>query len=416
MRRAMALLLAVPLLGLAPSLLSPAVAGDTYYNVVRELDSRFDLAGYTCTGDPSTAPTAHLGLSDVRVKGQGSMLLHSAPDTLAAPMLVDPAKPSKVGWYAWPTEGTDPRGVWRVEMNGDVLTSDPVPLAPGAWSRLWLPDAMLHNGDWSGTIGDYIAAFGKGEHWKVGLLTGGCLDSPEVRLDAIGTRLHTYDFEARSWVWLRVVDAEGSRWRTLDYGDPFRVIARANRWDSAADQGRPVAGAQVVLLRRWVGTHTWKPIAHRRTDHDGRVVLDQVSTREAYWRAVWHRDPEPVPSDDAWQASNVAFSRPAVNGRPCTMPETDPFACEPVTVGPGRVVLSGRGRPGGSAIVHLYLYTDDSLSELLLHRQDRLDADGRWRIAFSTGVHDRLFVRLPADSTSRRHFAGYVGEVPLIVR
>lgn len=411
----MALLLAVPLLGLAPSLMSPAVAGDTFYEVVRELDSRIDVSGFTCAGDPGTAPTAHIGLSDIRVHGQGSMMLRSAPDTLAAPMLVDQKKPSKVGWYAWPTTGTDPQGVWRIEMNDDVLTSDPIALTPGSWNRLWLPDATLHTGDWSGTISQYISDFGKGEHWRIGFLTGGCLDSPDVRLDSIGTRLDTFDFEARTWVGLRVVDAEGSQWRSLEYGDPFHVVARANRWDSAADRGRSVAGARIVFLRRWAGTHTWKPVAHRTTDRQGRAVLDGVAERMAYWRAVWRRDPAPVPSDDAWQAANTVFSLPSVNGKRCTPDEQDDLLCEPAHVSPGRVVLTGRGRPGGSAIMHLYLYAGTFSGTPILHKQDRLDHDGRWRIAFSTGAYDELYARMYPRATSHRHFPGPIRDIPLIV-
>ena len=416
MRGGSLLLTALALVGTAV-VVSPARAGDTYYQEVRELDARFDVAGYTGTGEPAAAPTTRIGLSDVHLRGQGSMLVRSAAGTVGAPMLVDQRKPSKVLWYAWPTGGTDPLGQWRVEMNGDVLTSDPLPLTPQSWNRLWLDDATLHAGDWSGTISEYIAEFGKGDHWKVGLLTGDCLGSPEVRLDTIGTRLATYDFEARTWVDLEVLNRTGSRWTSIKYGEPFRVVARANRWDSDADHGRPVEDARLVFLRRWAGTHTWKPVAHARTDTDGRVVLEQVSRRAAYWRAVWHRSPAPVPSEHVDQGSDTVLSLPAVNGQRCTATGDWPSDCARVTVSPGRVVLTGRGSPAGSAVVHLWLYDGRTLGgPLLLHRQDRLGSDGRWRIAFSTGTHDELYARLGARPTSKRHWASFVGSVPLSVR
>lgn len=416
MRGGSLLLTALALVG-AVVVVSPARAGDTYYQEVRELDGRFDVAGYSCTGEPAAAPTTRIGLSDVHVRGQGSMLVRSAAATLAAPMLVDQRKPSKVLWYAWPTGGTDPRGEWRVEMNGAVLTSEPLALTPRSWNRLWLDDATLHSGDWSGTISEYIAEFGKGGHWKVGFLTGDCLGSPEVRLDAIGTRLATFDFEARSWLDVKVLNEDGSRWLSVRYGEPFRVVARANRWDSAADQGRPVEGARVVFERRWAGTRTWRPVAHERTAADGRAVLEGVSHRAAWWRAVWRRSPEPVPSEESYQGSDTVWSLPLVNGRRCTADGDPALACTTVTVRSGRVVLSGHARPGGSAIVHLYLYDGPSMSGLpLLHQQVRLDRDGHWRIAFATGDHDRLYARLDTEQTTKRHWPGLVLSVPLRVR
>jgi hypothetical protein len=416
MRRALALLLTLPLLGLAATLVPPASAGETFYRVVRELDSRFDAAGYTCTGEPAAAPTIRIGLSEVHVRGQGSMLVRSGADTTAAPLLVDPAKPSKVSWYAWPTEGADPHGLWRVEMNDDVLTSDPLPLAPRSWNRLWLADATLHSGDWSGTIADYIAEFGKGEHWKVGLLTGDCLGSPEVRLDAIGTRTSTFDFEARTWLTLKVADPSGNRWTLLDYGDPFQVVVGAHRWDAAADRARSVADARVTFLRRWAGTHRWTPVAHLHTADNGRVALEGVAKRAAYWRAVWHRSPEPVPSPDSYQGSTVVFSLPVVDGRRCQVAEDAPLTCARVTVSRGRVVLSGHARPGGSAIVHLRTYPDETMGEPLVHKQTRLDHNGRWRIAFSTGSRDELFAVVDADATSRRNWTNFSARIPLRVR
>lgn len=413
MRRALALLLVVPLLGLAPGWVSPALGGETFFRVVRELDVRFDVAGFTCAGEPSTAPTARIGVSDIHVGGQGSLLLRSAAGTLGGTLLVDPAKPSRVVWHAWPVAGTDPRGVWRVEMNGDVLSSDPVPLAPGTWTRTGVNDLTLHNGDWSGTIDDYIAQFGKGDHWKVGLLTGDCLDSAEVRLDAIGTRTATYDFEARSWLTLRIAARADAT--LLEYGDPFDVVVRANRWDTDADRARRVEGARVTFLRRWADGHTWKHIAAARTGTDGRAVLHQVSHRRAYWRAVWHRSPAPVPSDRVYQGSDVAFSPPYVDGRRCRYVDDYPLTCARVTVSRGRVVLSGRGRPGGSAVVHLYLYRDESFGEPLLHRQDRLDRHGRWRIAFPTGSRHELFAQLGAKPTSDRNWVTYNPGIPLRV-
>lgn len=415
MRRALALLLVVPLLGLAPGWVSPTLGGETFLRVVRELDARFDVAGFTCTGDPGPAPTARLGVSGIHVEGQGSLLLRSAPGTLAGTMLVDPAKPSRVVWHAWPTSGTDPRGLWRVEMNGDVLTSDPVSLPPGTWTRSGVNDVTLHNGDWSGTIEDYIAAFGKGDHWKVGLLTGDCLDSAEVRLDAIGPRTATYDFEARSWVTLKLAAATHAV--LLEYGDPFQVVVRARRWDTDADRARLVEGARVTFLRRWAdGPHRWQHVADARTDADGRAVLRQVSHRRAYWRVVWHRSPAPVPSDREYQGSDVAFTAPFVDGRRCRIVDDYPPTCARVTVSRGRVVLSGRARPGGSAVVHLYLYRDESLGEPLLHRQDRLDRHGRWHIAFPTGSRHELFAQLGAKPTSDRNWVTYNPGIPLRVR
>ncbi|ABL83194.1 MULTISPECIES: hypothetical protein [unclassified Nocardioides] len=414
MRRALALLLAVPLLGLATAGAPPAVGGETFYQVVRELDGRFDAAGFTCAGDPSTAPTARIGVSDIHVDGQGSLLLRSAADTLASTMLVDPAKPSRVVWHAWPTTGTDPRGVWRVEMNGDVLTSDPVALPPGTWTRTGVSGLTLHNGDWSGTIDDYITQFGKGDHWRIGLLTGDCLDSAEVRLDDIGARTATYDFEARSWLTLRLEARTDAA--LLEYGDPFDVIVRANRWDADADRGRRVAGARVTFLRRWADGHGWRQVADARTGAAGRAVLHQTSQRRAYWRVVWHRSPTPVPSDQEYQGSDVAFGAPLVDGRRCRVVDDYPMTCARVTVSRGRVVLSGRGRPGGSAVVHLYLYRDESHGEPLLHRQDRLDRHGRWRIAFLTGSRHELFAQLGAKPTSDRHWVSYNPGIPLRVR
>jgi hypothetical protein len=87
-----------------------------------------------------------------------------------------------------------------------------------------------------------------------------------------------------------------------------------------------------------------------------------------------------------------------------------------VKVPAGRVVLSGRARPGGSAIVHLYLYDGPSMSGLpLLEKQVRLGRDGHWRIAFATGDHDRLYARLDTEQTSKRHWPGLLLSVPLRV-
>lgn len=416
MRRALALLLAVPIVGLAPLLASPA-AGETYYHVVRALDDRFDVAGFTCTGEPAAAPTARIGVSDVHLGGQGSMLVRSAPDSVGAPMLVDPRKPGKVAWNVWPTEGADPQARWRVEMNGDVLTSDPIALTPRSWNNLYLPDATLHAGDWSGTIADYIAQFHKGQHWRVGLLTGDCLGSPEVRLDEIGTRQFTYDFEARSWVMLKVLNKDGTQWGTVRYGEPFRVIARANRWDPKAGHGHPVADAHLAFQRRWAGTHRWRTVARERTGDTGRVVLPSVSERAAYWRAVWHRSPQPVPSDMAYQGSDLVYSVPLVNGTPCTprSEEEQPWSCARMTVPAGRVVLSGHASPGGAGRIHLYVYAGTS-RELVSEDEVPIGDNGHWRVAFPTAGHDALTVALYGRQTTKQHWAGPVGQIPITVR
>lgn len=268
---------------LAPLLGTPAEAGDNTYVVVRAVDE-LALIGQTCAGEDADPPETRIGLSRSRVVGHGSLALTTAADAVGGLLVSQPRPLRGVRYWASTPAGGAPQGRWHVEVNDDVLTSDPIDLQAGRWDRYDLADATLTDGDgWTGSIEEYIAEFGKGHRWSVGLLTGGCLGSPEVRLDAIGTRRAQYDFEARVWL---TIEAEGGT-----------VSARAWKYDARNNRTEPVSDARVTLLRRGPQDGHFHPAHTARTDDRGRVSLRVNASRETSWRATWQRRPQNVPSD-----------------------------------------------------------------------------------------------------------------------
>lgn len=414
MRRILALLLAVPLAALAGAVTAPAHAGDTTYVVVRALESsldRFDRSSFDCAGEPAGGqPGLTLKVSPIHVHGQGSLLVRGAPDYQSGLMLRSPAKPRTIDWPVYPLTGEAPQARWRVEMNDDVLTSDPIPLERDTWNALHVDEATLSDGaGWTGTIEDYIAEFGKGDSWRVGLLTGGCLDSREVRIDAIGARQVTYDFEPRNWVVLTATTTDGRDGTLVDYGDRFRLTARANHYDLGSDSSHRVDGTRLVFQRRWAGSPRWRTVTSRTTDERGVATVSGTADRAAYWRVVWRRSDTTIPSDPAYQGSKVVLSKPSANGERCRIEGPGyPRTCRPIRVDRGRVVLSGTARPGGSAIIDVE--AGDSTREV------RVDRRGHWRATFPTDDTDRLTVEVRVRSASPKHFASGGWVLPLRVR
>jgi hypothetical protein len=416
MRRALALLLVVPLACLGGTLTTPARAGDNTYVVVRALDDRFEEVGETCAGEPAGPPELAIGLSDIHYRGQGSMRV-SAVDTLGG-VLVEQPKPLRgVMWPVWtPADSAMPQGQWRVEMNGEVLASTAVDLTPGAWQRVDLEDAVLSNGSgWTGSIEDYVAEFGKGDTWAAGFLTGGCLASPEARVDVVGTRKAGYDFEARTWVSVRVRGPNGGNGATLASGQRFVLTATAQRYSLDTDTAQPVEGAHLRLLRRWSGIRDWEGVLAVRTGPDGVARFAARALRASWWRAVWIREPNDVPSDPAFQSSNVVLGDPAADGAPCRLrPSTFPPTCRTITVDRGTVTLSGSGRPPGAATLRAQVHAGGPDGPVIATKTVRLRQHG-WTIDVATGARDRLTVEVTAQATSRRHFVSGTWLLPLRV-
>lgn len=288
MRGGSLLLTALLLVGAVAVVVSPARAGDNTYVVVRAVDDHFEQVGLTCAGDPTDPPELRVGLSTQHVLGHGSLAVTTTADAIGG-VLVKQPRPLRgvMYWVLPPAEGT-PQGQWRVEVDDEVLTSDPVDLAPGEWGRYDLDDATLHDGHgWTGTIEQYVADHGSADTWAAGLLTGGCLGSESVRLDSIGTRKAGYDFEARVWVTLRTMGGDGR---------PLRIVARAHRYDPGTDTSAAVAGARVTVSRRGPDDGHFRPVATGRTDDHGRFSV-RAPDRPGSWRASWRRAPRDVPSD-----------------------------------------------------------------------------------------------------------------------
>lgn len=182
-----------------------------------------------------------------------------------------------------PTSGTAPTLAWQVELNGHVLTSDPIALTSDDWKGYGIDDATLREGDWSGTIQQAVHHFGPADDWWAGVLTGGCLGSPSVQIDEIGEPWAFWDFEPSRWV-----ELDNGR----DWGDAVRPGTRfrldAQVMDTVLDTGvdRPIPNA-LVNLQRKVGHH-WRLIDSARTRKDGTIVFRQVAPKQdATYRAVW---------------------------------------------------------------------------------------------------------------------------------
>jgi hypothetical protein len=282
MRGGSLLLTALALVGTAV-VASPARAGDDHYVPVRALDDRLTVVGEDCAGGSGAAPDVKIGASDKPYHGRGTARLTTAADSLGG-LLVHDLRPLRGVRYAVrPLAGEAPQGTWRAEVNGDLLTSDPVDLTPGRWSVVWLEDATLHGPDgWTGTIDDYVAAFGHHGHWTAGLLTGGCLGSSDVRLDSVGTRHTLYDFEPRTWVTIRVREDGPPYDHAIDPGDPVVVRAAAHRWNVRTDSAETVRGADLVLQRERELGSGWRTVTHGATWHGH-------ADHAAWWRTVWRR-------------------------------------------------------------------------------------------------------------------------------
>jgi hypothetical protein len=416
MRRTLIFIAALPLLG-SGLFAAPAHAGDDHYVPVRGLDDRFEVVGWDCAGAAAAAPAGKIGESAGPRPGRGGARVTPAADTLGGLLVRDP-HPLRGVQYLVNVIASDtatPQGRWRVEVNGDVLTSDPVRLDRDSWTRVWLSDATLHGPDgWTGSIEDYLAEFGKGAHWSAGLLTGPCLDSDEVRLDGIGTRHALYDFEPRTWLTLRVREDGPPYDGRLDAGDPFVVQARAHRWDVAAGRAVLVRDADIVLQRTLFPKSSWETITHAAT---WRGTAD----RSAYWRATWQRPDGAIRTAGTRQTSYAHASDPKVDGRRCS-PDPDvlplPPTCRTVTVDAGRVVFSGTGTPPRSSKIRVDVRTDSFDGPLLSRQGANLGRDGRWRVAIDTGTHDHLYVQVNVLATSDRHelMGGGTMRFPLAVR
>ncbi|HEU5038963.1 MAG TPA: hypothetical protein VFT70_18290 [Nocardioides sp.] len=400
MRRALAVLLAVPLVGLVPALTPPAVAGDDHYVAVRALDDRFTVVGEDCAGADGALPTVRIGASDTTWRGEGSARVTAPADTVGGLMVHDPHPLRGVQYGVDAVTGRAPQGRWRVEANGDVLTSDPVDLSRGDWSRVWLEDAVLHGPDgWTGSIEDYIAQFGHRGHWSAGLLTGPCLGSGEVRLDGIGTRHTLFDFEPRAWVTVRVGEAGPRYDGAITAGERFVVRAVAHRWDVATDRAERVRGADLVLQRRWTGTKRWRTVARIGTWHG-------TSDRSASWRAAWHRPTEVIRSGTDQQPSWAEASEPVVDGHRCHHdPDVLPFppTCKPIRVAAGTVTITGTGGPPGAVRAKVTVRTGDFDGPRLTTRRAVVGRDGGWRVTVDTGSHDHLYLLVTTSPTSPRH-------------
>lgn len=401
-RRA-ALALTAPLVLGAALLAAPASAGDDHYITVRALDDRFEVVGQTCAGDPGDLPDVRIGASDLTWRGRGSARVTAAPETTGGLLVRDPRPLHGAQYIVRATTGDAPTAQWRVEVDDDVLLSDPVHLERDAWLRVWLDDAVLHGPDgWTGSIDDYLAEFGKGDHWAAGLLTGPCLDSDEVRLDGIGARHDLYDFEPRTWTTVQVREDGPPYDGRLDAGDPFVVRGVAHRWDVRSDSAVRVPGADVVLQRRWSGpTTAWRTVTHAGTWHG-------TADRSASWRAVWHQPGGDVPSTEQLQTSWADASEPLVDGRRCRQdPDVLPFppTCKTVRVG-DTTTFSGAGSPPGAVRAEVTVRTGDFDGPVVEQHRTTVGRGGHWRISVDTSGHDRLYAEVTTSPTSSRHELG----------
>lgn len=387
---------------------APAYAGGNTYHVVRVLDDRTTVVGFGCDGSAGTAPDVKLGTSPVHVRGQGSLL--SRTDTLGGLMVHDPRPLRGVYYPTYAVGGTDPQAQWRVEVNGDVLTSDPVALPPDTWSYVFLEDATLHGpDDWTGSIDDYVTQFGHHGDYSAGLLAGGCLGSPEVRWDTIGTRKNGLDFEGQHWLTIKVAGTDGTNGAVLKDGQPFRLSVNAH------DLAGAVGGAKLVLQKRGWDAKKWTWVATRRTDAHGLVRLDGTADKAAWWRAVWKRSGRDVPSGKALQASAATISPPAADGHRC-VDDPDVFGptCRTITVD-GPFELTGTGHPARSARIHVRVHAGDISGEVIQRKVLTLGRDG-WRLRIHPGSNDHLLVGVYVTSRTGDHSAGGTWEMPIVVR
>lgn len=420
--------LLIPLLVLPTTLLaglvgSPTDAAGVDRQVVRDpADARLEPVGLTCAGDPTDPPALKIGVSDLTTRGSGSGVLRTDEGTYGGVLVRQPEPLSGVVYPVYPVTGDAPTGIWRVETNGDVLTSDPVTLQPGRWNEAALGDATLHDGDgWSGSIHEYVDQFGRGATWSAGLLTGSCLGSDEVRLDTIGARHLTLDLEPRIWLSTKVTGAHGTDGAGVKYRHPFHVRVLAHRYDVASGTSHRISGARLVLMRRWAGTGKWHDVRTVRTDEHGAAGLTGHSLRAAYWRAEWRRGSAPFVSDVAEQGSVAHATLPSVNGTRCRIADADahPPLCRRIKVAPGRVVLSGRivptvsGWVGGEVHQGLPRHTHGPVADFYLD----IRRDGTWRAVFQTPTRGRFMVAtVYYENSSPRHALSGEIDIPLTVR
>ena len=416
MRHGLLIASTLALLG-AGLVVAPASAGDDHWVAVRAIDDRFEVVGQDCSAQPADPPTVKVGVSDVHARGRGSASVTTADDTLGGVLVRDPRPLHGVFYHVWTAAGDDPAsGQWRVDLNGDTLLSDPVHLEREQWSSVALDDAVLHGPDgWRGSIDEYLAAFGKGDHWTAGLLTGSCLNTGEVWLDGIGTRRALYDFEPRTWVTVRVSEAGPPYDGSIDAGDRFVVRGVAHRWDTRTDSAVSVPGADILLQRQWRAPEApWRTVVHAATYRG-------TAYRSALWRAVWHRPSGSIPSDYAYQSSVAHASDARVDGRPCR-PDPDvvplPPTCKTMRVDAGTVTFSGTGDPPGTVQATVVAHSGDYDGPVVDQGQAVVGRHGTWQVPIGTGDLDHLYVEVDIEPTSMQHELSGGGRMrfPLEVR
>ncbi|CAB4703485.1 MAG: hypothetical protein F2667_05600 [Actinobacteria bacterium] len=280
MRRPLTVL-AVALLGAglgATTVAAPASAGESIVAPTHGFDpDEWSIRGYDCAGAPAGTTRLDLRATPLAQDGLGALLVTGTDDSLGGVLRrhVGVALPS-ISTTAYAVEGDDPHGVWRVEIGEHTLISDPVPLLARAWGRYYLRGAVLHEGEWSGSIDEFQREYGISEPWTAGLLTGGCVGSPLTWIDRV------YDKQSRF-----SNDLEPSTWVSLVLVDPSRLRARVHRAVLETGEVTTPRGARVRLRQVRTADGQVTRTAYRRTDGRGAVTFPVRDRGRATRQAVW---------------------------------------------------------------------------------------------------------------------------------
>jgi len=289
-RRWVAALAVTTILGsgaLVAATTAPSSAGPPYkYDVYHSLrPSLWKLVSYDCAGASDEGTDLKLGTFAIRTRGAGSLRVTSDASYGGALLRSGRKGLSSLNYPVYATGSDHPTGIWRVEVGGHVLVSDPVNLKADGWSEALIVEINLHEGDWTGTTDDFQAQFGTAESYTAGFLTGGCLGSPTAYVDTV-TRQRSHkivrDLEPSTWASIH--------WSTAGDGGPIRLRTRLLRESITGQVKTGIPDAHMQLWRRYLH-QGWQRVLTRTTDHDGvaRARVKTGRTARFQWRWAGHQ-------------------------------------------------------------------------------------------------------------------------------
>ncbi len=402
MHRLLALLLLLPGAVVAAVLAAPpAEAGAPTHTDVHGFSPEFwGLRSYDCAGTPDDGTTYRLEATPIRTDGSGSLRVETGPDSVGGALYSDTRFLRSLSYPVYGVTGSNPHARWHIEIGDHVLESDPIPITLGDWTTLDLLDVTLHEGDWSGTIDDWTAANGTPDQWTGGILTGGCLGSPQVQIDEPRTKWFIEDLEPSDWSTFTLTLPYGKFPSSFPvYGDSFELVARVRHTDLETGETTPVPDARVELSRRF-GQGRWQPLDTLRTDDSGNASYTTRALRSADYRARVSKAGRPTKVAVVDIPAYLDLARPRINGKPCRETTYDD-SCGKQHILSNTFTLSGRLAPGGQVVAQIARV--DATTNA--HRKQRVTVDerGHWSASFHVRDGVRYHWEILGLPTSKRY-------------